>query len=94
MIKCVLAECSINGYPIEVEAEFSLICKCVRKSFVDKFWEETGNKKFERCIELSKMSEEELKRENERMKAEDPFAAVMEGVVEKLLKDLFGGGHQ
>ena len=88
MIKCNYSECSIQGNSILVQAEFSLICKCVRESFVTKYGEATGMEQFKRCLELSEMSEEEIENKNKEMIKNNPLAGVL---TEEFMKFILGG---
>ena len=88
MIECNIGECRMVGNTIVMEAEFALICRCMKEMLVKDFGEKIGNEKFNHCIELSAMTDEEIKRKNAEMSKNIPFLdALADTFMEQVIKE-------
>lgn len=95
MIKNSLkGELHVSGHPAEVAAEFEDIARTARESFCINFGEACGMALFEKCIQMSRMSEEEsieyAAKELEKHRTENPeVAKAVDARAEELWKRIF-----
>lgn len=70
MIKVDLNKVEVEGPRTVVMSEFTLLASELRKVLSKKFGEEAADKEILHCIELSKMTEDEVDAETEKLERE------------------------
>lgn len=81
MIKCNNGECEIKGHEALIEAQFIMICSCVKEALSEKYGEKRGKARYEQLLTVVEKDIEELRKENERMREENPLAAFLADVL-------------
>lgn len=86
----------IEGHLSQIATEFEELARGVREGFCRSLGKTKGEELFEKCIENSKMSEEErelcAQKDIEAAKAQDPeLAKEVDKFVEVLCAKIFGG---
>lgn len=88
MIKCNMGSTEIRGCVTTILSEYSCITKCIFQALAETESKEEAQKTIKTSFDLAFMSDEELDKNREKLKAN-----IQNNAFDKLLSELFGGGH-
>lgn len=94
MIMINKEQVSFRGNEIEIQAEFTMLCRKMREILKEEHGRENAEKMFSLMIETSAKTDEEIKEETKKMEEQLKTHPFMNAIVDAFAKSYKSGGFK